>query len=369
MKILHISDLHLGKIVNGFSMIEMQSDILNQSVEVLSNQNIDTLVIAGDIYDRSIPPGEAVELLDAFLTRVGELNITVLIINGNHDSAIRLNFAHQLLLEKNIIIESDNNKLYSKIQIGDTCFYMISFKTPKQCEVILEKPITDYNEMMKEIIDSIELCDEAKHHIAITHNYIVSQKSETIISDSERHLSLGGSEFVSSEVFKQFDAVLAGHIHRHQHIKPNVYYSGSIYPYSFSEENNKNGYYIFDISSDQINAKYHSYDLKRKFVTITGRFDDLIRENKYDDNYVCVRLLDEVSIHNPIERLRKLYPHLMIIEQPKRNFQEIDTEDIETTDIISSFKSFFQESTERAMREEEHNLLIKTYNKLEEGEK
>lgn len=364
MKILHISDLHLGKIVNGFSMIEDQRYILDQIPEIITTNNIETLVIAGDIYDRSIAPVDAVELWSQFLQTISKLEVNVLIINGNHDSLKRVGFASNLFTANNIHIVSADI-LYKKIVLEGVNFYLLPFISLEQASAIIGERVSDYNQLKQIIVDQIEF-DKDQTNIIVDHSYIITGNNDIEHDSAIRPLALGGSEFTDGAVYNDFDLVLAGHVHRHSHIRPNIYYSGSILPYSIGERNNKNGYYIHNLNEGT--SAYGHFNLRRKIRAVELYIAD-IDNHTYSEDYVVVKLLDEGQLINPLEQIRLKYPNVMQID---RNFRtlEISTDSYEQKETIeSTFAEFFNLNSEHEISDKQLDYFLQKLNKQNEGER
>ncbi len=342
MKILHISDLHLGKIVNGFPMIEDQRYILKQVLAVIKKEQINVLVVAGDIYDRALAPSDAIDAWSNFLEEISRLDIQTFIINGNHDSAKRIGFASDIFKQANIYIASDDTLVHS-FELDKVTIHMLPFLNLEQGSNIVGEKIHDFTTLKTKAIESITL-DSNKKNIILDHSYILTGGYDIESSSSERPLALGGNEFTKGEIFKDFDLVLAGHIHRHAHLKPNIYYSGSILPYSIGEGNNKQGYYIHTIG-DEIESKYYHFELLHQMRRIELYIND-IDKHEYSEDYIAVTLLDEGQVVNPLDRLRSKYPNIMQID---RNFKQISLEQIEElreSSIDLQFADFYNLNSE-----------------------
>lgn len=364
MKILHISDLHLGKIVNGFSMIEDQKYILNQVLTTIESESVDTLVIAGDVYDRAIAPVEAIELWDDFLISVSKLKVTVLIINGNHDSMKRLNFASKLLETNNIHIVS-TNKLFVQITIDKVNFFLLPFLSLELASSLLDNKINDFTILKQEIIKQIDI-DENETNIIIDHSYIITGNKDIEADSAIRPLSLGGSEFTKGEVYNQFDLVLAGHVHRHSHIRPNIYYSGSILPYSSGERNNRQGYYIHQIG-DTITSTYHPFDLKHPMREVAIYLDQ-IDEQLYSEDYIIIKLLDEGQIINPLEKIRTKFPNVMQIDREFRHLEINNSGESISDKLETSFADFYSLNSDQEISDDKLNYFLKVANDVIGGE-
>lgn len=365
MKILQISDLHLGKIVNGFPMLDDQKHILKQVLKQLKLQQIDILVIAGDIYDRSIAPVDAIEIWSDFLVELSKLAVEVFIINGNHDSLKRIDFASQIFENNNIHIVSDNI-LYKKYSLDSVDFYLLPYLSLEQASVILDQKLSDFNTLKQIILSEIEL-DDNKTNIIVDHSYIITGEHDVETDSSIRPLSLGGSEFTDGSVYKDFDLVLAGHIHRHSHIRPNIYYSGSILPYSIGERNNKHGYYVHHLNR-AINSEYHHFELLHQMRQVELFIDEL-ESHSFSEDYVAIKLLDHGQVINPLEKLRIKYPNVMQIE---RNFRHLELTDIPQTvneSVEKSFVDFYNLNSEQEIGEESLQYFTETVSQIIEGER
>lgn len=364
MNILHISDLHLGKVVNGFSMIEDQQYVLNQTIKVIEQHSIDTVVIAGDIYDRSIAPTIAIELWNDYLNQLAQFKIPVLIINGNHDSMKRLDFASELIKNAQINIIS-KNCLYEKITIKGINFYLLPFLSLEQANVIIDQKITDYNQLKQYIIAEIDL-DQTATNVIIDHSYIITGDHDLEKDSAIRPLALGGSEFTNGAVYSGFDLVLAGHIHRHSHIQPNIYYSGSILPYSVGEINNNNGYYIHHIGHT-ISSEYHRFELLRPMRKVELYLDQ-IDSQTYSEDYLIVKILDQGQVINPLEKIRVKFPNVMQID---RDFRQLELE-IETAktkqSLADAFADFYNLNSEQEISTESLDYFMKIAHQIEGGE-
>lgn len=365
MKILHISDLHLGKIINGFSMIEDQKYILNQIPQIIIDNQIETVVIAGDIYDRSIAPVDAVELWSDFLKKVASLAVNTLIINGNHDSMKRLGFASDLFSTSNIHIVS-RDVLFEKITLNNINFYLLPFLSLEQASHILGQKVTDFNQLKQLIIAQIDL-DQTQKNVIVDHSYIITDEHDIEQDSAIRPLSLGGSEFTTGAVYNQFDLVLAGHIHRHSHIRPNIYYSGSILPYSVGECQNKSGYYIHNMNNE-ISSSYHHFQLLHPMRRVELYIDQL-QNQTYSEDYIIIKLLDQGQLINPLEKIRHKFPNVMQID---RNFSTnlVSTDDFRQQETIeATFTEFFNLNSEYEITDNQLNYFIEKFDSDQEGER
>ena len=394
MKIIHTSDWHIGKIVNEYSMIEDQKYILNKLMNLVDEEKPDALIIAGDMYDRSIPPVEGVELLNEVLSKlITEKGIKVLAISGNHDSGERVSFGEEILEKQGLYISGRDLELYKKVVIkdGDSNFnfYLVPYKDPSVVKKILDnKEIRNHNDAMKSIINLIEeKMNKKERNILIAHGYVTMYRDEAKeneankyeaahlqISESERPLSIGGTDLIDCNIFNDFDYVALGHLHGRQKIgREEVRYSGSLLKYSFSEINQKKGVTIFEIDENKkvtINLK----EIKplRDLRVIRGKIDDLIEEGRDlkegKDDYIQAVLLDEGELINPIEKLRAIYKNVMLItRENKRNYDENNTSakrGYKSKSEKELFKEFYEALGNGEFTEAKDEVINKTINEV-----
>lgn len=353
MKLMHLSDLHLGKLVLEQSMIDDQKYILNQIIEIVKKEQVDIVLIAGDVYDKSIPTIEAVNLFSDFLTRLYKLKVLVFVISGNHDSKDRLSFGNELFVDNGIYIEGifngnlrceTANDKYGKLNI-----YMLPFIKPVEIKRFYPDEIIDtYEDAIKCILKHSSI-NKNERNIIMVHQFVTSLGEDVIRSDSES-ISLGGIDNIDVTLFKDFDYVAMGHIHGPQKVgRETARYSGSPLKYSFSEVNQKKSVCIIEFNSkEDINISKIPLIPIRDMRVIKGPFDKLISkeivnlENKND--YLDVILTDDDYIINAIGKLRKFYPNILKLEYENRISSndvsdniDIDKSNMSPIDLFSEF--------------------------------
>lgn len=353
MKLMHLSDLHLGKLVLEQSMIDDQKYILNQIIEIVKKEQVDIVLIAGDVYDKSIPTIEAVNLFSNFLTKLYKLKVLVFVISGNHDSKDRLSFGNELFVDNGIYIEGifngnlrceTINDKYGKLNI-----YMLPFIKPVEIKRFYRDEIIDtYEDAIKCILKHSSI-NKSERNIIMVHQFVTSLGEAVIRSDSES-ISLGGIDNIDVTLFKDFDYVAMGHIHGPQKVgRETARYSGSPLKYSFSEVNQKKSVCIIEFNSkEDINISKIPLIPIRDMRVIKGPFDKLISkeivnlENKND--YLDVILTDDDYIINAIGKLRKFYPNILKLEYENRISSndvsdniDIDKSNMSPIDLFSEF--------------------------------
>lgn len=314
MRFLHISDIHLGKLLFQQNLLEIQIDLLNQIIDYLVDNDIDVLIMAGDIYDRSVPSNEAIEALNDFLSSlILKHHKKVLMIAGNHDSATRLSFASGLLKQEGLYIEAFVQDEMKPVVIDGVNFYLLPFFKPSYIRYLYnDESIVTYQDAFAAYMKRQKINPD-KTNILITHQFIAGNK-EVIKSESEAILSVGGSEIIDVSLVKQFDYVALGHIHAPQQIsRDTIRYSGSLMRYSFDEVKQKKS--IVDVSIANKKVTYQLVELKPKqdLIKITGYFDEVMNYDNNHNDFIAVELLDTKIVPNAIDYLRKKYENVLQI--------------------------------------------------------
>lgn len=371
MKIIHTGDWHIGKIVNEFSMIEDQKYILEQLLEVIRREKPDALVIAGDIYDRSIPPVEAVELLNRVFKEVLIDNgVKIVAIAGNHDSGERISFGSEILEKEGLfiagVLEDDIKKISFKEK--NTDIYLIPYIDPAVIRKRYENSdIKNHNDAMKFMISRIEEnINKNNVNIVVAHGYVTAKREEALedynedkykaadieISDSERPLSIGGTDLIDGNIFNEFDYVALGHLHGRQRVGiESIRYSGSLLKYSFSEVNHKKGITIVNWNDNrEISIIQEQLIPKRDMRIIKGPIDKLMEsakeENCNNEDYIQAILTDEGELVDPIGKLRSVYPNIMLLKrEEKKSISQSNTkasEGYKSKSELELFKEYYE---------------------------
>jgi len=368
MKIIHTADWHLGKIIYSNYMTEDQKYILNNFINYLSQNKPDVLIIAGDLYDRAIPPSEAVTLLNKTLSKIVlEMKISTLIISGNHDSAERLEFLNGILSGMDLHIEGTLKKEVKKVTFNDSFgpvnFYLLPYVEFQKAKDIFEIDFENKTQALKHYIDNLNL-NEKERNILISHEYIMGGEE----SESERPLSIGGSEFVDYSVFEKFDYVALGHLHRPQKFKnEKINYSGSLLKYSFSESNHKKGMNLVEIKEKgNIDIQKISFETERDMRVIKGMFDEIMKEESTDD-YLHIVLENENPVYDAINKLRSKFPNVLSLDFPNlKTNDDIKTSNKNIKDIspVELFESFYEEVKQTQIKKEEKEFVENIFNEI-----
>ena len=323
MKFFHLADLHLGKRVNGFPMIEDQKIILDQILELADTEHPDAVVIAGDVYDKSIPYVEAVNLMDDFLVELVRRKLQVFVISGNHDSAERVSYGGRVMEQSGIHISpriSGCGPIRLDDQYGPLYIYLIPYIHPSVVrEAYPEEKVTDWTQAMEVLIRNAHV-DPAARNIAVAHQYVTASGVRPEECDSEQK-HIGGLDNVDYSVFDAFDYVALGHLHGPQRIgRDTVRYAGSPIKYSFSEEKHKKSVTLVEIK-EKGQVEYRQLPLvpARDFKTLRGTFSEVMSPGftapLSAEDYYRIILTDEQDVDQALARLRKyFYKNLMDLE-------------------------------------------------------
>lgn len=329
MKLIHLSDLHLGKRVNEFSMLEDQAYILNEIINIIDSITLDGVIIAGDIYDKSVPSAEAVELFDDFLFRLTKRNLKVFVISGNHDSAERIAFGSRFMNKSGIYMSPVYSGTVEPVTLtdafGDINIYMLPFIKPSNVRRYYpESEITSYTDALKIAVDNMNI-NKAKRNILITHQFVTGASR----TESEE-ISVGGTDNVDASVFKDFDYVALGHIHRNQKcVSDNIRYSGTPLKYSFSEAKDKKEAIILDIKEKgNIELSFIPLVPMRDMVEIKGKYNEITRKSFYEnttytEDYMHITLTDEEDIPDALTKLRVIYKNIMKLDYDNKRTRSL----------------------------------------------
>ena len=320
MKFLHLADLHLGKRVNGFSMLEDQAHILRQILAILDDEQPDGVLIAGDVYDKSVPSVEAVELLDGFLTELRARGVPVLLISGNHDSPERLAFGGRVMDSCGIHISPVYDGALAPVTLQDAFgpvhVWLLPFVKPAHVRRWFpDADIESYTDAMAEAVAHMDL-DTAARNVLVTHQFVTGGTC----SGSEE-LSVGGTDNVDSGVFAPFDYVALGHLHGAQHIgRETIRYAGSPLKYSFSEARQHKSVTVVTLGEKgDVQVRTVALTPLRELREIRGSYNELTARSFYEhttyrSDYLHLILTDEQDVFDAMSRLRTIYPYLMTLD-------------------------------------------------------
>lgn len=378
MKILHTSDLHIGKRINEYSMLEEQEFILKQIVDIASQEEPDAIILAGDIYDKSIPSAEAVSMFDEFLVQLAKLRKSIFIISGNHDSAERIAFASRIMEVSKVHLSPVYNGKIEPVILKDSesevAFYMLPFIKPSIVQHFADEDVVikSYNDAMEHVISQMDI-DKSRRNVLITHQYITDAER----SESEDSI-IGGLDNIDSSLLADFDYVALGHLHRPQHCGcENIRYSGSPLKYSFSEVNDKKSVSIIEFGSKgETNVSTRPLTPLHEWHDLKGTYDELTNKNYYDgkgyqEDFVRITLTDEDDIPDGMKRLKTIYHRLMELRYDNKRTRSESTftgsSNIDALKPDQLFEELYEKQNAQSLSDEQKNylnlLIDKTFNK------
>ena len=376
MKLIHLSDLHIGKRVNEVSMIEDQEYILTQILHIIDEEKADAVLITGDVYDKSVPSAEAVTLFDDFLCRLAKRQIPALIISGNHDSAERLAFGNRLFETSGIHISPVyNGKVESVIlsdEHGEVSFWLLPFVKPAHVKRYFpDAGIESYTDAIRVAIEHMHI-NKNERNVLLTHQFVTGAST----CESEE-MSVGGSDNVDASVFDDFDYVALGHIHGPQNIGSNrVRYCGTPLKYSFSEATHYKSVTVVELG-DKGNLNLRTIPLtpRHDMREIRGAFAELTDKAFYSvtttDDYLHIILTDEEDVPEAMGRLRVIYPNLMKLtyDNTRTRTNQIvgSAEDVKRKSPLDLFEELYETQNNQSMSEEQRAFALELIESIQEG--
>jgi exonuclease SbcD len=366
MKILHTSDWHIGRQFHGISLLDDQRHVLDQIIEHIKNESVDVVIIAGDIYDRSVPPANAVSLLDEVLNTIcTELGVLVVLIPGNHDGAERLRFGSKQLSQAGLHIIGELNQITQPVMLSkagcEVSFYGIPYNDPETVRNHFGADVSSHDEAHQFLVDQINTVKlDSTINVLISHCFIDGAEE----SDSERPLSIGGADRVGFQSVTGFDYVALGHLHNPQYKgEDHIRYSGSILKYSFSEQRQQKAVTLIEMDSTGLQSIKH-LPLKplRDMRILEGDLESLLEQGRFDPNnkdYLLIRLTDQTSILDPMGKLRQVYENVLHIE--KTWLQESGGLQVNSARLkrgeLEMFTDFFEQVSGIPLSEDQHEAI------------
>ncbi len=376
MKFLHLSDLHIGKRVNEFSMLEDQEYILTKIINIIDDEKPDAVVIAGDVYDKSVPSAEAVQLFDDFLCRLAQRKLQVFVISGNHDSAERMAFGGRLMDISGVHMSPVYNGKVEPISLEDEFgkinFFMLPFVKPVNVRRFFEDAVIEsYTDAVRAAVENMNINTDERN-VIITHQFVTGAEK----CDSEEK-SVGGSDNVDAAVFDDFDYVALGHIHGPQNIKSErIRYCGTPLKYSFSEMKHKKSVTVVEMGEKgSLEIRTVALEPMRDMREIRGTYNEIMLRENYEgtktDDYLRVILTDEDDIPGVMGKLRVNYPNVMVVDYDNkrtRNTATLDSfKDIRNISTYDLFAEFYEIQNGQPMNEEQAEYIKALIESLQEG--
>lgn len=370
MKLIHLSDLHLGKRLHETTFIEDQEFILEQIIGIIKAEQPDGVLIAGDVYDKSMPSAEAVALFDAFLVKLASQKTQVFIISGNHDSPERIAFGAQIMDASGIhlspVYSGQITPTVLTDEHGEVNIYMLPFIKPTTVRRFFDdREITSYTDAVKIAIDNMNV-DRAKRNVLITHQFV------TGATRSESEENVGGTDNVDASVFDTFDYVALGHLHAPQSCgSVRIRYSGTPLKYSFSEANDKKSVTVVTLTKKGEPVTVETIPLKplRDMRKVRGSFDALLNSGERTEDYVQITLTDEDDIPNAMDRLQAVYKNALDLKydntRTRANATVLGGDGIEEKSAYELFNEFFIERNNAEMSPVQSDYVRALIEKIE----
>ena len=374
MKFIHLSDLHLGKKLHESSLIEDQEYILNEILQIIDEEKPDGVILAGDIYDKSIPPVDAVELFDSFLVSLSKRNINTFVISGNHDSPERVSCGGKLMEKSNVymapVYSGEVKPISFEDEYGKINVYLLPFVKPSHIRRFYpDEKIESYSDAMRVAVENMNV-DSTVRNVLVTHQFVTGAE----LSTSE-DIAVGGTDNIDGTIFKSFDYVALGHIHRPQNVgSERIRYCGTPLKYSFSEVKQEKS-----VTAVQLDEKgslkvetipleplYDMAELKGTFDEVTS--SDCIGRKEHKNDYVHIILTDEEDVPNAMGRLRNYYNKLLWLSYDnKRTSQEqlVEAdENADKKDPLDVFADFYEQRNNKPMTQEQTKYMKSLIDKI-----
>ena len=381
MKFFHLSDLHIGKQLHRYNLKEDQQVILKEVITYAKELRPDAIVI-GDIYDKSVPSAEAVNVFDEFLTDLSEITpeIPILIISGNHDSPDRLKYASEILKRHHIYLagnvperpEEHIEKVTLHDAYGEVDFYLLPFMKPAYVKnIFVDGTPETYSDAVKEIIKREKIDYKDKRNVLVSHQFYVGEKADSPETCDSEVFSVGGIDNVDIGSVKEFDYVALGHLHGAQCIgKPEIRYCGTLLKYSVSESTQNKSLTVVTLKAKGEKPEIENYPLHplRDVRKKKGTLDEIIKEAQETekDDYISITLTDEIDPYKPKEQLERIFSHILEIrvdnQRTRTKLKEMD-EELVMKDPFTSFAEFYKEMQGREMNGEEETIMKEIFDK------
>ena len=376
VKFLHTADWHIGRKLQGKDLLEDQQYVMNDLISKIDETKPDFLIIAGDLYDRSVPSKEATTLLQELLVKINiECNIPIFAISGNHDSRERLAIGEAWFSKHKFYLHTRLNQAFDKITIEDTDIYLLPYFEPFEArEYFGDATLTTHNSATKRVIDEIyKNIDMSKTNILVAHTFV----SGGLETDSEREISVGTVENVAVEIFEKFDYVALGHLHNPNAIKEErIKYSGSPMAYSFSEATQTKGMRLVELTKEIFTEEFISLEQKRKLHNISTTYEEVFTKEfqlNFDckNDYFSMELSGMEGVTDPLPRIKEYYPNTLILKQKRNNNSDSEIKfdkEMFTKSPLELIEGFYNEQTGSELTVGQKRVLVNIIDKVNQDE-
>ena len=376
VKFLHTADWHIGRKLQGKDLLEDQQYVMNNLISKIDETKPDFLIIAGDLYDRSVPSKEATTLLQELLVKINiECNIPIFAISGNHDSRERLAIGEAWFSKHKFYLHTRLNQAFDKITFEDTDIYLLPYFEPFEArEYFDDATLTTHNSATKRVIDEIyKNIDMNRTNILVAHTFV----SGGLETDSEREISVGTVENVAVEIFEKFDYVALGHLHNPNAIKEErIKYSGSPMAYSFSEATQTKGMRLVELTKEIFTEEFISLEQKRKLHNISTTYEEVfakVFQQNFDckNDYFSMELSGMEGVTDPLPRIKEYYPNTLILKQKRNNNSDSEIKfdkEILTKSPLELIEGFYNEQTGSELTVGQKRVLVNIIDKVNQDE-
>ena len=376
VKFLHTADWHIGIKLQGKDLLEDQQYVMNDLISKIDETKPDFLIIAGDLYDRSVPSKEATTLLQELLVKINiECNIPIFAISGNHDSRERLAIGEAWFSKHKFYLHTRLNQAFDKITIEDTDIYLLPYFEPFEVrEYFGDATLTTHNSATKRVIDEIyKSIDMSKTNILVAHTFV----SGGLETDSEREISVGTVENVAVEIFEKFDYVALGHLHNPNAIKEErIKYSGSPMAYSFSEATQTKGMRLIELTKEIFTEEFISLEQKPKLHNISTTYEEVftkVFQQNFDckNDYFSMELSGMEGVTDPLPRIKEYYPNTLILKQKRNNNSDSEIKfdkEMLTKSPLELIEGFYNEQTGSELTVGQKRVLVNIIDKVNQDE-
>ena len=376
VKFLHTADWHIGRKLQGKDLLEDQQYVMNNLISKIDETKPDFLIIAGDLYDRSVPSKEATTLLQELLVKINiECNIPIFAISGNHDSRERLAIGEAWFSKHKFYLHTRLNQAFDKITFEDTDIYLLPYFEPFEArEYFEDATLTTHNSATKRVIDEIyKNIDMNRTNILVAHTFV----SGGLETDSEREISVGTVENVAVEIFEKFDYVALGHLHNPNAIKEErIKYSGSPMAYSFSEATQTKGMRLVELTKEIFTEEFISLEQKRKLHNISTTYEEVfakVFQQNFDckNDYFSMELSGMEGVTDPLPRIKEYYPNTLILKQKRNNNSDSEIKfdkEMLTKSPLELIEGFYNEQTGSELTVGQKRVLVNIIDKVNQDE-
>ena len=376
VKFLHTADWHIGRKLQGKDLLEDQQYVMNNLISKIDETKPDFLIIAGDLYDRSVPSKEATSLLQELLVKINiECNIPIFAISGNHDSRERLAIGEAWFSKHKFYLHTRLDQSFDKITFEDMDIYLLPYFEPFEArEYFEDATLTTHNSATKRVIDEIyKNIDMSKTNILVAHTFV----SGGLETDSEREISVGTVENVAVEIFEKFDYVALGHLHNPNAIKEErIKYSGSPMAYSFSEATQTKGMRLVELTKEIYTEEFISLEQKRKLYNVSTTYEEVFTKEfqlNFDckNDYFSMELSGMEGVTDPLPRIKEYYPNTLILKQKRNNNSDIEMKldkEMLTKSPLELIEGFYNEQTGSELTVGQKQVLVNIIDKVNRDE-